>query len=146
MAPMKAAHPLPLPMRPAGFLLPTLAALALASCAAPPPPPPTASAPPPAPTEQSPPPAAPSPAPTQPVDRQTDDYAREIWYLQERAKIARDAAKEMVSAGGLSQAKAELSDASHHMAMASCMEDQAKRNVPFYQGKATCATAVSADR
>ena len=28
MAPMKAAHFLPLPMRPAGFLLPTLAALA----------------------------------------------------------------------------------------------------------------------
>jgi len=63
MAPMKAAHPLPLPMRPAGFLLPTLAALALASCAAPPPPPPpTASVPPPAPTEQSPPPAAPAQA------------------------------------------------------------------------------------
>ncbi len=33
---MKAAHSLPLPMRPAGFLLPSLAALALASCAAPP--------------------------------------------------------------------------------------------------------------
>jgi len=143
MAPIQAIRSLHLPMRRAGFLLPTLAALALASCAAPPPPPPpTASVPPPAPQ----PPAAPSPAPTQPVDRQTDDYAREIWYLQERAKIARDAAKEMVSAGGLSQAKAELSDASHHMAMASCMEDQAKRNVPFYQGKATCATAVSADR
>jgi hypothetical protein len=40
---MKAAHFLPLPMRPAGFLLPTLAALALASFAAPQsPPPPTA--------------------------------------------------------------------------------------------------------
>ena len=62
-------------MRPAGFLLPALAALALASCTAPPPPPsspPTASVSPPAPQQQalppspSPPPAAPaaqSPAP-----------------------------------------------------------------------------------
>ena len=60
---MKAAHSLPLLMRPAGFLLSPLAALALASCAAPPPPPPpTASVPPPAPTEQAPPPAAPAQA------------------------------------------------------------------------------------
>ena len=43
---MKAPHSLPLPMRPAGYLLPALAALALASCDAPPsPPPPTASVP-----------------------------------------------------------------------------------------------------
>ena len=56
---MNAAHSLPLPMRPAGFLLPALAALALASCAAPPPPPPSpppsASVPPPAPPLQAPP-------------------------------------------------------------------------------------------
>ena len=57
MAPMKAAPSLPLPMRPAGFLLPSLGALALASCAAPPsPPPPTASVLPPAPQQQAPPP------------------------------------------------------------------------------------------
>jgi len=47
---MKTPYSLALPMRPACFLLPTLAALTLASCAAPPPsPPPTASVPPPAP-------------------------------------------------------------------------------------------------
>jgi hypothetical protein len=33
---MKMLHSLPLPMRPAGYLLPALAALALASCDAPP--------------------------------------------------------------------------------------------------------------
>jgi hypothetical protein len=46
---MKVTHSLPLPMRPAGFLLPTVAALALATCAARPPspsPPPSASVPP----------------------------------------------------------------------------------------------------
>ena len=61
MAPMKAAHSLPLPMRPAGFLLPSLAALALASCTAPPssPPPPPAQAP----TSRQ--PASPTAAPTQ---------------------------------------------------------------------------------
>ena len=64
MAPMKTAHSLPLPMRPAGFLLTTLAALALASCAAPlSPPPPTASVPPPAPQQQAPPPELPPAAP-----------------------------------------------------------------------------------
>ena len=61
---MKVAHSLPLPMRPAGFLLPTVVALALATCAARPPspsPPPSASVPPPAPPLQAPPapPAAP---------------------------------------------------------------------------------------
>ena len=64
MAPMTATHSLPLLMRPAGFLLPALAALALASCAAPPPPPsppPTASVPPPAPQQQAPPPLPPPP-------------------------------------------------------------------------------------
>ena len=74
MAPMKATHSISLSMRPAGFLLPALAALALASCAAPPPPPsppPTASVPPSAPQQLAPPspppppaaPAAQSPAP-----------------------------------------------------------------------------------
>ena len=61
---MTATHSLPLLMRPAGFLLPALAALALASCAAPPPPPsppPTASVPPPAPQQQAPPPSPPPP-------------------------------------------------------------------------------------
>jgi hypothetical protein len=42
---MKLPHSLPLPMRPAGFLLPTLAALALASCAAPPTSPPASQQP-----------------------------------------------------------------------------------------------------
>ncbi len=61
---MKVAYSLPLPMRPAGFLLPTVAALALATCAARPPspsPPPSASVPPPAPPLQAPlaPPATP---------------------------------------------------------------------------------------
>lgn len=63
MAPIQAIRSLPLPMRSAGFLLPSLAALALASCAAPPPPPsppPTASVPPPAPQQQAPPPATPA--------------------------------------------------------------------------------------
>lgn len=61
MAPIKATHSLPLPMRPAGFLLPSLAALALASCTAPPssPPPPPAQAP----TSRQ--PASPRAAPTQ---------------------------------------------------------------------------------
>ena len=64
MAPTKAAHSLPLTMHPAGFLLPTLAALALASCAASPSaPPPTASVPPPAPQQQATPPATPAQSP-----------------------------------------------------------------------------------
>ena len=63
MAHVKASYSLPLPMRPAGFLLPTVAALALAPCAARPPspsPPPSASVPPPAPPLQAP-PAPPAP-------------------------------------------------------------------------------------
>jgi hypothetical protein len=59
---MKAAHPLPLPMRPAGFLLPTLAALALASCSAPLPPQAAAPAPP-ADQQEPPRPATPTPTP-----------------------------------------------------------------------------------
>jgi hypothetical protein len=70
MAPIQAIRSLPLPMRRAGFLLPTLAALALASCTAPPPPPsppPTASVPPPAPQQQAPPPSPPPPPPAAPA-------------------------------------------------------------------------------
>lgn len=64
MVHVKASDSLPLPMRPAGFLLPTVAALALATCAArhpSPSPPPSASVPPPAPPLQAPlaPPATP---------------------------------------------------------------------------------------
>ena len=65
MAPIQAIRSLPLPMRCAGFLLPTRAALALASCTAPPPPPPpTASVPPPASQQLAPPPPPPPAAPT----------------------------------------------------------------------------------
>jgi hypothetical protein len=64
MVHVKASYSLLLPMRPAGFLLPTVAALALATCAArhpSPSPPPSASVPPPAPPLQAPlaPPATP---------------------------------------------------------------------------------------
>jgi hypothetical protein len=68
MAPIQAIRSLHLPMRRAGFLLPTLAALALASCTAPPPsPPPTASVPPSAPQQQAPPPSPPPPPPPPPA-------------------------------------------------------------------------------
>jgi hypothetical protein len=68
---MKLPHPLPLLMRPAGFLLPTLAALALASCSAPLPPQAAAPAPPadqqepPRPATPTPQAATPTPAPSQ---------------------------------------------------------------------------------
>ena len=73
MAPIQAIRSLHLPMRRAGFLLPTLAALALASCAAPPPPPsppPTASVPPPASQQLAPPPSPPPPPPATPAQSQ----------------------------------------------------------------------------
>ena len=70
MAPIQAIRSLPLPMRCASFLLPTLAALALASCTAPPPPPPpTASVPPPA-SQQLAPPPPPPPPPATPAQSQ----------------------------------------------------------------------------
>jgi hypothetical protein len=68
MAPIQAVRSLPLPMRPAGFLLPTLTALALVSCTAPPSSsPPAASVPPPAPQQQAPPPSPPPPPPAAPA-------------------------------------------------------------------------------
>ena len=68
MAPIQAIRSLHLPMRSAGFLLPTLAALALASCTAPPPsPPPTASVPPSAPQQLAPPSPPPPAAPASPM-------------------------------------------------------------------------------
>ena len=91
-------------MRPAGYLLLALAALALASCAAPiSPPPPTASVPPPAPQQQATPPATPAQSPP-PILTPEQAYGAELSIeAKSRFNLSKEYAQQVI--GHLQNAK-----------------------------------------
>lgn len=151
-----ASRSLPLPMRPVGYLLLSLAALTLASCGAPPPPPPAA-------------PAAQSQASfispgemdlsrssvgsTSAPSSSTASsgvlipdaklYSGRILTLNKLAETNSQGSKEAHRMGFLDLAIKYSESGSYHLAVFECLKNQRGLGVPFYQGQATCSNAVS---
>jgi hypothetical protein len=99
-----------------------------------------------------PPPAAPISAPPVSADSGSSGlldseislYATEISHLKEIAQISLNGGKELQQMGSLTEAESQLKEASHKYKVASCLENQRKLGMPFYQGQATCVTAIPA--
>lgn len=76
-------------------------------------------------------------------ESELSSYKLEMDSLMDRAKINQDASSQMRSMGALNRAIELLQKASRLVATSQCLRNQMKRGVPYYQGKATCATAVT---
>ena len=75
-------------------------------------------------------------------DSEMSLYASEIDSLNQMAEVRRQSATEMRQAGGLQEAIALLKQASQMYEVVSCLINQRKLGVFFYQGKATCTAAI----
>ena len=75
-------------------------------------------------------------------DSEMSLYASEINSLNQMAEVRRQSATEMRQAGGLQEAIALLKQASQMYEVVSCLINQRKLGVFFYQGKATCKAAI----
>jgi hypothetical protein len=73
---------------------------------------------------------------------ETDLYRVQIKNFRDGAKIYSDGAKEMKDMGGLGHAARAYGKAAYQSKMATCLENQQKLKVTFYQAKATCMAAT----
>jgi len=89
--------------------------------------------------------AAPTPEPEPPRPAPSPDenlYQNEIELQRELSDINVKAGRELQQAGGLSKAEASFRKAVRSTRIATCLEEQQRLRVAFYQGKAICLAAT----
>ncbi len=69
-------------------------------------------------------------------------YNTEIETLQKFAKINADGAGKLADLGGLGVSIGYLHEAAAQEQKVTCLEEQKNKNVPFYEGKSICESAV----